>query len=293
MSLAIDLDMSEKIIIHKDIQLATESFGDRTQPALLLLAGATVSMLFWDEEFCQRLADKGLFVIRYDNRDVGKSTTYQPGTTPYDLVDLADDALAVVDGYQCLKAHFVGMSLGGLIAQIAALKYPRRVQSLTLMSTGPWGDSDPGIPEMDPRIIAFQAKADSVNWMDESAVVRYLVEGSVLMNGRKPFDQKRSESLIREEFRRANNYLSMFNHASLQGGEAYYGRVRDIKQPTLLIHGTDDLIWPFQHTEVMLRELQNATLIPLEGTGHELHRADWDIIIDGIANHVLTVVKTK
>ncbi|WP_420147676.1 macrolide hydrolase EstT [Spirosoma sp.] len=284
--------MSEKTIAHKDIQIATESFGTPNHPALLLLAGATVSMLFWDSAFCQRLADKGFFVIRYDNRDVGRSTTYQPGTTPYDLVDLVDDAIAVLDGYQRAEAHFVGISLGGLIAQIAAMKYPQRVQSLTLMATGPWGDSDPDIPEMDQRIIAFQAQADAVDWTDESAVVRYMVEGAALMSGRKSFNRKRSENLIREEFRRANNYLSMFNHASLQGGEDYYGRIHTIEQPTLLIHGTDDLIWPFQHTKVMLRELKNAKLLRLEGTGHELHEADWDLIIDGITNHAKTALET-
>lgn len=282
-------DMPEKIIFHKNIQLATESFGNPAQPALLLLAGATVSMLFWDKEFCQRLADKGLFVIRYDNRDVGKSTTYPPGATPYDIEDLVDDAVAILADYQCSKAHFVGMSLGGLIAQIAALKYPQRVQSLTLISTGPWGDSDPDIPEMDGRIVSFQAKADSVNWADETAVVQYLVEGFALMSGRKPFNRKRSENTVREEFQRAVNYISMFNHASLQGGEAYYGLIHEINQPTLLIHGTDDLIWSFKHTAVMLREFKDAKLITLEGTGHELNEADWDIIIDSIVDHVFSL----
>lgn len=282
--------MSEKIINHNEIQLATESFGNPGQPALLLLAGATVSMLFWDENFCQRLADKGFFVIRYDNRDVGRSTTYQPGTTPYDIVDLVNDAMAILDGYHLQKAHFVGMSLGGLVAQIAALKYPKRVETLTLMATGPWGDSDPDIPEMDARILTFQAKADTVDWTDELAVVPYQVEGAALMSGQKPFNRQRSENLIRQEFRRARNYRSMFNHASLQGGEMYYGQVHAIKQPTLLIHGTDDLIWPFQHTEVMLRELKDSKRLSLEGTGHELHEADWSLIIEGIANHVLKTI---
>ncbi|GAB3328197.1 alpha/beta hydrolase [Larkinella ripae] len=282
--------MREKQIIHQDIQVATQHFGQPDQPVILLLAGATVSMLFWDEEFCQRLADKGFFVIRYDNRDVGQSTTYPPGTTPYDIVDLVDDAIAILDGYQCTSAHFVGVSLGGLVAQIAALKDPQRVASLTLLATGPWGDSDPDIPEMDQRIVTFQARAESVDWTDEEAVVRYMVEGAALMSGQKPFNRKRSEDQIRAEFRRANNYSSMFNHAALQGGEAYYGRIRAIQQPTLLIHGTDDLIWPFQHTRVLLRDLKNSTLLRLEGTGHELHEADWNTIIDAIADHVSNAI---
>lgn len=141
--------MKRKIIKANNIELYTESFGNEKNPAILLVAGATVSMLFWDAEFCSSLAEKGFFVIRYDNRDVGKSTFYEPGTTPYNIVDLTNDAISILDGYNIDKGHFVGLSLGGLISQIAAIKYPGRVKSLILMSTGPWGDSDPTIPEMD------------------------------------------------------------------------------------------------------------------------------------------------
>lgn len=277
--------MKEKIVKTADVFLCTESFGNRQNPAILLSAGATVSMLFWDKEFCQKLADKGFFVIRYDNRDVGKSTHYEPGTTPYDIVDLVDDAMAILDDYQLEKAHFVGMSLGGLVSQIAALKYADRAMSLTLMSTGPWGDSDPDIPEMDKRILAFQAKAESVDWTNEQSVVNYMLEGGALMSGQKPFDKQRAEKVIRTEFNRAKNYISMFNHAALQGGEAFYNRLNEITQPTLIIHGTDDLIWHFKHTKVMLEKIKNSELIVLEGTGHELHPEDWNIIIDAIAAH--------
>ncbi|PKK38509.1 alpha/beta hydrolase [Siphonobacter sp. SORGH_AS_0500] len=283
--------MNERLIQHKDVQLCTQSFGQVGRPTVLLIMGATASMLWWDTSFCQQLARKGYFVIRYDNRDVGQSTTYTPGPPPYQLDDLVDDAMAIINGYGLGQAHLVGMSLGGLIAQMAALKYPRRVKSLTLISTGPWGDSDPTIPEMDQRIVAFQAKRGEVDWTDEQAVVEYMSQGAHLMSGRKPFDKNRHEQLIRAEFKRATNYVSMFNHAFLQGGEQYYGRVSEIKQPTLLIHGTDDVIWSYKHTDVLLAELDDAHRITLEGTGHELHAADWDKIISGIADHISSVAK--
>lgn len=132
-----DKEMKEKVIKTNSIELYTESFGSENNPAILLVAGATVSMLYWDTEFCQRLAEKGFFVIRYDNRDVGKSIFYEPGTTPYDIVDLTNDAISILDGYKIDQAHFVGMSLGGLISQIASIKYSDRVKSLILLSTGP------------------------------------------------------------------------------------------------------------------------------------------------------------
>jgi pimeloyl-ACP methyl ester carboxylesterase len=284
-------EMEEKIIKTNNIELCTESFGNKDNPAILLIAGATVSMLYWDEEFCQRLADKGFYVIRYDNRDVGKSTYYETGTTPYDIVDLTDDAIAVLDGYKIKNAHFTGMSLGGLISQIASIKYPERVKTLTLMSTGPWGDSDPTIPEMDTRILDFHAKSGTIDWTNEDNVVEYMTEGAALMSGKKAFDKKRCEQYVRDEFNRANNYISMFNHAALQGGEEYWNKLNEIKQPTLIIHGTDDLIWHFKHTNVLLNNIRDSKLITLEETGHELHFEDWNTIIDGIAKHIMNSFK--
>lgn len=275
--------MNERVIQYNGTELCSESFGDADSPAILLIAGATVSMLFWDQEFCQKLADAGFFVIRYDNRDVGKSTCYEPGNTPYDIVDLTDDSIAILDGYGINKACFAGISLGGLIAQIAAIKYPERVESLILMSTGPWADPDPSVPEMDTAIVDFQAEAGTVDWNDENSVVAYLIRGAALMSGRKPFCRERGEMLIRAEFRRARNYLSMFNHARLQGGENYWNRLDEIEQPALIIHGTDDRIWHYKNSGTLLEKLKNSQLIPLEGTGHELHVQDWDTIINEIS----------
>lgn len=278
--------MKEKVIKTNDIELYTESFGSENNPAILLIAGATVSMLYWDAEFCQRLAEKDFFVIRYDNRDVGKSTFYEPGKTPYNIVDLTSDAISILEGYQIDQAHWVGISLGGLISQIASIKYPNKVKSLTLMSSMPWADSDLTIPEMDPRILDFQKKAATVDWTNEDSVVKYLINGAALVSGRKQFDQKRGERLIRAEFNRANNYPSMFNHAALDGGEEYWNRLNEIKQPTLIIHGTEDLICHFKHSGVLLDKIKGSKLITLEGTGHELHFDDWNTIINGIDKHI-------
>ncbi|MFV0180518.1 alpha/beta fold hydrolase [Empedobacter falsenii] len=279
-------EMKEKIIKANNIELSTESFGNENNPAILLIAGATVSMLYWDTEFCERLSEKGFFVIRYDHRDVGQSTNYEPGSAPYDIVDLTNDAIAILDGYEIDKAHFVGMSLGGLITQIAAIKFADRVSSLTLMSTGPWGDSDPTIPEMDTRILDFHGKAGTVDWSNEDSVVNYLIQGAELMCGKKQFDKQRSEKLIRAEFNRANNYISMFNHATLQDNEEYWNRLNEVNQPTLIIHGTDDKIWHYKNAGVLIEKIQNTKLITLEGTGHELHFEDWTTIIDGIEKHI-------
>lgn len=274
--------MKEKIVKLDELQLSTQSFGDSNNPAVLLIAGATVSLLYWDTEFCEKLTEEGFFVIRYDNRDVGQSTFYEPGTTPYDIINLTDDAIAILDNYKIDKAHLVGMSLGGLIAQITTIKYPNRIQSLTLMSTGPWGDSDPTIPEMDTRILEHHGNAEFVNWTNEDSVVSYMIKGFALMSGKKKFDTERTEKYIREEFNRAKNYISMFNHATLQGGEEYWNRINEIEKPTLIIHGTEDKIWHYKNAVVLLEKINNSELITLKGTGHELHFDDWTTIINGI-----------
>src|SRR5690606_22910803 len=112
-----------------------------------------------------------------------------------------------------------------------------------------------------------------------------LFRSAELMSGRKQFDKQRSEKLIRAEFKRANNYISMFNHAALQGGEEYWNRLSEINQPTLIVHGTDDKIWHFKNSAVLLEKINGSKLITLDGTGHELHFEDWNKIIDGITQH--------
>lgn len=276
----------EKTIITNGISIYTEHFGQPENPAILLIAGATVSLLYWDKEFCERLAQQGFFVIRYDNRDVGKSTTGNPGSVAYSIEDLADDAIHILDGYHIRRATMMGISLGGLISQIIAIKYPERVGSLVLMSTGPWGTPDPDVPEMDQQIIDFQLKATHVNWDDEEATVKYMLESSHLMAGQKIVNYAKEEKRIRADFRRSINYRSMFNHALLQGGEAYYDRLNEIKPPTLLIHGSDDKIWHFRHTAKLLSEIKNSELLKLNGTGHELNENDWDMIIERLSEFI-------
>ena len=127
--------MSERIVQANSVDICTESFGDPSDPALLLIMGAMASMLWWPEGLCRRLAERGRFVIRYDNRDTGRSVTYEPGRPGYTLDDLTDDAAGVLDAYEVERAHLIGMSLGGMIAQLAALQHPARVATLTLIAS--------------------------------------------------------------------------------------------------------------------------------------------------------------
>src|ERR671931_832466 len=119
------------------VELCTQPFGDPEDPPILLLMGTGASMLWWDAEFCRRLAEGGRFVIRYDHRDTGRSVTYEPGSPGYTGSDLVADAVGVLDAYGIPAAHVVGVSAGGALAQRLALDCPDRVLSLVLVSTSP------------------------------------------------------------------------------------------------------------------------------------------------------------
>src|SRR3954452_8282491 len=109
--------VTERLMPVNGIDVCIETFGEPTDPAVLLIGGATSSMDWWDDEFCRRLAACGRLVIRYDHRDTGRSTSFPPGAPPYSAVDLAHDALGVLDVLGIHRAHLVGFGLGGALAQ--------------------------------------------------------------------------------------------------------------------------------------------------------------------------------
>ncbi len=280
--------MSEQIVNANGVDICIESFGDRKNPAVLLIMGAMCSMVYWDDEFCQRLADTGRFVIRFDNRDVGRSVTYEPGQSHYTVTDLADDAVGVLDAYGIDRAHIVGMSLGGMIAQVIAVKYPHRTLSLTLIASSIFGSDDNrrDLPPMDEQILAYHRNAATLNWTDEAAVADYLIAGSRLLCGSKhPFDEMRVSRQVGTEIKRAHNLLSMFNHALLRGDDSFEDKLPGITAPALVIHGTEDRILPYEHALALVDEIPNASLLTLTGSGHEIHASDWDSIIAAISSH--------
>jgi pimeloyl-ACP methyl ester carboxylesterase len=125
------------IIATNTVELCTETFGDPDHTTVLLVTGAGSSMLSWDDRFCRQLAAGRCHVIRYDHRDVGRSTMYEPGQATYTLEHLADDAVAVLDHFAAERAHLVGASMGGMIVQLVALRHPARVHTITAITSTP------------------------------------------------------------------------------------------------------------------------------------------------------------
>ncbi|MGG1364990.1 alpha/beta hydrolase [Priestia megaterium] len=274
--------MNEEIIKIDNIEICTESFGNPKNPAVLLIMGAMSSLDWWDEDFCLRLAEHERFVIRYDHRDLGRSTTYPPGTSNYTITDMADDAIGVLDAYSIDKAHIVGMSLGGMIGQILALRYPDRIDSLTLIASSVFGTEAEKLPPMDQRILDYHKKSASIDWSNQEETVPYLAGGWKILSGTKPYEEKRMYKLAEREAARAKQLRSRFNHALLQGGGQYYDRLSEITIPTLIIHGTEDPALPYEHGLALAKAIAHANLIALDRTGHEIHSEDWEQIIKSI-----------
>ena len=272
----------QRTVYHGPVELSTQGFGDPSDPALLLIMGATASMLWWPDQFCEVLADCGVFVIRYDNRDTGKSTTGPSGTPGYTTDDMAEDAVAVLDGYRVTKAHIVGMSLGGMIAQLVALKSPERVLSLTAISSSAFDEHGDDLPPMSPSFTAHFAKLETLDWKDRDAVVAFQVESARLSsNGDDRFDEADATTRGEQEFDRARNPRSAMNHAQLTGGEAWVGRLGQISVPALVIHGAKDPILSLEAGRRLAAGLPDARLVVLE-SGHELNRAEWRPVIAAI-----------
>lgn len=272
----------ERTVHRGALRFQTESFGEPTAPAILMIMGATASMLWWPDALCRSLARTGRFVIRYDNRDTGRSTTYAPGPPPYTIDDMADDAIAILDGYELEQAHLVGMSLGGMIAQLAALKHPRRVRSLTLIGSAAFDEDDPDLPPLEPALLAHFATLETLDWQDRAAIVDFHVESYRISAGPTArFDAARARRLAEQEHDRAVDPRSALNHSMLGGGEAWAGRLSDIRVPALVIHGRHDPINSLAHGVKLAAALSSARLVELDA-GHELNEKDWDRIVEEI-----------
>lgn len=276
---------SEKVVNANGATIATEAFGDPAAPPVLLIMGAMASMMWWPDAFCAALASTGRYVIRYDNRDTGLSTKYAPGNPPYTMDDMAGDAAAVLDAYGLPAANVVGMSLGGMIAQILALSAPERVSSLTLVSTTPIG-LEIELPPIGAAYLEHAASAESLDWSDRGQVIAFMTKDArMIASTAHPHDAVRVRTFIERDYDRSGGLLSATNHFMLKGGEAVKGKLKSLEAPLLVIHGTTDPIFSIEHGMAIADAVAGSRFVSIAGGGHELHGDDWDMIVPAIAGH--------
>ncbi|MCI0687916.1 MAG: alpha/beta fold hydrolase [Sporichthyaceae bacterium] len=274
---------SETMLTANGVELCVQTFGDAADPAILLIHGASASMLWWDQGLCERIAAAGRYVIRFDNRDTGRSTSYPPGRPGYSLRDMADDAVGILDALGIARAHLVGRSMAGGIAGLAALRHPARVASLTLVSTTP-GGSD--LPPMSADFTAYVATAGP-DPSDGDAVVAFIVGlMKAYSGGSEYFDPDVVRALAEQDLARTRNVAScLINHFVIDLGEPGTYRLGDIDVATLVIHGERDPVFPLDHAFALQRQIRGAELLVLSGAGHELPAPLWDTVVPALIGH--------
>jgi pimeloyl-ACP methyl ester carboxylesterase len=271
--------MGAAMLPANGIEICVETFGERADPALLLIAGGSRSMDWWEDEFCRRLAAGGRYVIRYDHRDTGRSTGFPAGDPPYALADLAADALGLLDALGRSRAHLVGLALGGVLAQRIAVEHPGRVRTLTLVSTGP--------DRAGPNDGTAAQDTDDTNWADRRAAVDRTVAVTLDWAGPLTFDEGHVRRLAERAFDRTTDMAATArNHWLADRGTPVGGRLGEITAPTLILHGSEDKWSTLADAEALERQIPEATLVTLTGVGHEFPpRAVWDVVLTLILDH--------
>lgn len=281
------------------IDLCYQSFGEADAPPLLLIMGLGCQMIAWDDDFCSALADRGLRVIRFDNRDIGLSTRLDgaglhdvsaafmaamQGRTvaaPYLLHDMAADTIGLMDALAIGTAHVVGASMGGAIAQTMAIEHPERLRTLTsIMATT--GAPDLPLPTAEAMAVLFKPPP-----LDASGyLASYLQTWQVLRGAAFAQDDARDLERAGQNFSRGLNPAGVARQllAVLASGSRREA-LREVQVPTLVIHGRADPLVPLACGIDTAQAVPGAELLVIDGMGHALPIALWPQIIDAIARH--------
>lgn len=287
------------------IEIEYDTFGEPEDRALILIMGLSCQLVAWPEGFCEKLATKGHFVIRFDNRDVGLSSKLddlgvpdifeilaaaQEGKvleSPYSLSEMAADTVGLMDALNIEKAHVCGSSMGGMIAQMMAIEYPRRIISLISMqsSTG-----DPGLPEAGPQAMEAMVAPPP---MERDAYIQHMADVyRAFAGGSDKYDERLQNEISASSYDRSF-YLMGFTRqlAAILACGSRKDALAAIEVPTLVIHGSHDALLPLAHGKDTAEAVPGAKLVIIQGLGHGMvYPVLWDEIIETIAAHTASVI---
>jgi len=278
--------VGERIVVVGGVELCLEEFGESGRPGVVLIAGAAMSGDWWDDEFCQALADGGFRVVRYDLRDTGRSLTRPLGQADYTGDDLVADLAGVIIQLGIAPAHLVGLSLGGGLAQQLAIAHPELVASLALLSTSLGGPGSEGLPAMEPGFAEGLENAEAPDWSSADAAFRTFVAGEELFAGDIPVDPARIRRISDRVFERSIDLAAAANHWSIASASGSRAELATIVAPTLVVHGTADPLFPIGHGEALAREIPHARLLPVPGMGHQVPPPEtWPLVVPALIEH--------
>jgi pimeloyl-ACP methyl ester carboxylesterase len=284
--------MAEETARANGIEIVYETIGDPSNPPLLLVMGLGMQLIHWDRELCELLAERGFHVIRFDNRDSGRSTAIDAPVpdlrrmmlglrvqAPYLLEDMADDAFGLLDQLGIEAAHVVGASMGGMIAQTMAIKRPERVLSLTsIMSTT--GERRAGRPKLRVWGVLLRRAPREKQAYVEHFVRTFRMIGSTGF----PIDDDRIRELAAATYDRGHDSAGTARQlaAILASGDRTE-QLRSVSVPTTVIHGQADPLVPFRGGRATAQAIPDARLIAIPGMGHDLPREVWPQVADAVA----------
>jgi pimeloyl-ACP methyl ester carboxylesterase len=290
----VQLAVSQELFapVGRGIELCYQTFGSSDDEAMLLVMGLGGPMNWWDDEFCELMAGRGFFVIRYDNRDTGRSTRargrvrrqdlvrafYGPRVqAPYSMSDLADDAVGLLDHLEIDAAHVVGVSMGGMIAQTMAIARPTRVRSLTsIMSTTGKRTVGWQHPTLLPNLLAKRGGREAYI---ESSVVIWRRIGSPAY----PIDEADVRARAAETYDRGISAAGVMRQMMAVLTQPNRGpRLRSLRVPTLVIHGLADKMVHVSGGRATSAAIPGAELLLVDGMGHDLPPALYESIGDAI-----------
>ena len=287
--------MAESLCRVGDVEICFETFGDPADPAVLLIMGLGTQMLGWHEDFCADLAGRGFHVIRYDNRDIGRSTILDSYPAPtvgqlirrdkraaaYTLAEMAADGVGLLDHLGIERAHLVGVSMGGMIAQTIAARRPERVLSLTsiMSSTGSRWRGQPALRTY--RKFLRPVSSDRATYIAQTAALFDII-GSPGFE-RDPDDLR---DLLGAMYDRGHDPASVSRQlAAIVASGNRTEELHRITAPTLVIHGTADRLVAPSGGRATARAIPGARLLMIEGMGHDLPRGAWPQLIDAIVEN--------
>ncbi len=279
-----------------DLELHYEDLGDVSDPPVLLVMGLGAQLVLWDDEFCQTLVDRGYRVIRFDNRDVGLSTKLHgqrvdgplfpgllrsfvglPSKSVYRLEDMADDAAAVLDHLGIERAHIVGASMGGMIAQVFAARYAARTAGLGIIFSS---NNSALLPPPAPRALLSLIRGPHPGSPRE-VIVENSVRVSKIIGSpayMKSDEQLRADAI--ETYDRCFYPQGIGRHfGAILGSGSLKGYDAQITAPTVVIHGREDKLMRPAGGRAIARAIPGARLVLFDGMGHDLPQPLWDGII--------------
>ncbi|MFW9829371.1 MAG: alpha/beta fold hydrolase [Candidatus Thorarchaeota archaeon] len=282
-----------------NIEIEYDTLGDPSSRPLLLIMGLGAQMIRWEEELCEKFVERGFYVIRFDNRDIGLSTKFDEAGEPdimklymqltkgekiesvYTLNDMADDAVGLLTAINIEKAHICGVSMGGMIAQTIAYRHPSRVFSLTsiMSSTG-----NPDLPRPKPEAIKVLIQPPPTG---REEIIEHGVNNLRIIHGNGfPFDEEKARKYVTAAYERSN-YRPGYSRqiaAILATGNRKQA-LSSITAPTLVIHGTEDPLMPPEGGKDTAEAIPGSKLLIIEGMGHSLPPEVWSRVLDAISEN--------